>query len=111
MAGLILNGKPQRSWYTVRQNAKHHLNPLHRTPDPYPIESAFRLSVENVFKASGDTKSSTAASELSNAPIEDGDDVTGPAEVLPTTKEEDQSRLSCARSMQGPDEQVVADQV
>lgn len=95
----------------MRQNAKHQLNPSHLTPDPYPIESAFRLSVENVFKASGDTKSSKAASELSNDPIEDGDDVKGPAEVLPTTNEEDQSRLSCARSMYSPDEQVVADQV
>lgn len=102
-------GRSQRSRFSVRQSLKHRLNTP--KPDPYPIESAFHLSAEDIVVVSGDTDPSTATNELTNAPMQGGDHVKGPAECVLNAIERDLSPRCSARMIYSQEEQVVADQV
>lgn len=103
--------KPQQSRYTLRQSLKHRLNPSHPTPDPYPIESAFHTSVENIVNNSEDISPPNAVSEFCNASMDDGVTVKESARFVLIAREEDLSRRSFPRMMYSPENKVIASQV
>ncbi|CAF9907869.1 MAG: hypothetical protein ALECFALPRED_004026 [Alectoria fallacina] len=103
--------KPLRSRYTLRQSLKYRLSPSHPTLDPYPIESAFHSSAENIVTSSEDIGPPNASSELCNASMENGVTVKEPARFDLIARGEDLSRGSFTRMMYSPEDQVVASQV